>query len=354
MTGEQGADAEVVRLSSLTTFRVGGPARRFVTVTSDEQFVDVVRDADGRGEPVLIVAGGSNLLVADAGFDGLVVKVATRGVQRVNSGADGETLVTAAAGEPWDVFVAAAVGSGLAGIETLSGIPGSVGATPVQNVGAYGSDVAQVIASVRVYDRQTGEQYTVDAADCDFGYRDSRFKRDPQRWLILDTTVRLQQSELSMPIAYTELANELGVHVGEQAKLVHVRRAVLHLRRGKGMVLDLDDHDSWSAGSFFTNPIVAQDVADRLPSDAPRWPVGDGHVKLSAGWLIEQAGFGKGWSVTPDASAALSSKHTLALSNRGGASCADVVDLGRAVRDGVHRRFGVWLVPEPTLVGCSL
>jgi UDP-N-acetylmuramate dehydrogenase len=224
----------------------------------------------------------------------------------------------------------------------------------VQNVGAYGSDIAQVMVSVRVYDRHSGEQYTVDAPDCEFDYRDSRFKRDPQRWLILDVTVRLRQSELSMPIAYTELANELGVHVGEQARLVHVRRAVLHLRRGKGMVLDLDDHDSWSAGSFFTNPIVAHDVADQLPSDAPRWPLSDGRVKLSAGWLIEHAGFSKGWSTSAQAPAGLSFKHPLALTNRGGASCADIVDLARAVRDGVSRQFGVVLVPEPTLVGCRL
>lgn len=333
-------------LKDHTTLRVGGPADEWVTVT-DEADLAAALDTT---LPVLVLGGGSNLVVADEGFRGRVVEIATRGIAPdVEDGVScGGVLVTVAAGESWDDLVALAVEREWAGIEALSGIPGSVGATPIQNVGAYGQEVSQTIASVRVWDRTLRGVRTFANADCGFGYRTSRFKADPGRHVVLSVTFQLRQGSLGGPVAYAELARALGVEVGERAGLADVRRAVLGLRRGKGMVLDPVDHDTWSAGSFFTNPVV--DPA-AVPDGAPAWPQPDGGVKTSAAWLIEHAGFAKGHGSDR---AALSGKHTLALTNRGTATTADLLALAREVRDGVQARFGIRLVNEPVLVGCEL
>lgn len=333
-------------LADHTTLRLGGPADEWVTVTSEADLAAAL-DTD---LSVLVLGGGSNLVVADEGFRGRVVEIAVRGIAAdVEDGVScGGVLVTVAAGESWDDFVALAVEKEWSGIEALSGIPGSVGATPIQNVGAYGQEVSQTIASVRVWDRTLRGIRTFANADCGFGYRTSRFKADPGRHVVLSVTFQLRQGSLGGPVAYAELARMLGVEIGERASLVDVRRAVLGLRAGKGMVLDPADHDTWSAGSFFTNPVVAPDA---VPDGAPAWPQPDGTVKTSAAWLIEQAGFAKGYG---NERVALSGKHTLALTNRGGASTADLLALALEVRDGVELRFGIRLVNEPVLVGCSL
>ncbi len=348
------------QLRDHTTLRLGGPARRWVRATTETELVEAVTAADEAGEPLLVLGGGSNLVVADAGFGGTVVEVATRGVTADHEGEDptcGGVLVTVAAGEDWDALVATAVERGWVGLEALSGIPGSVGATPVQNVGAYGQDVAQTIARVRVWDRRLRGVRTFAAADCGFGYRHSRFKADRYdawggRHLVLDVTFDFHPGSLSAPVGYAELARTLGVEVGERAPLAEVREAVLGLRRGKGMVLDAADPDTWSAGSFFTNPVV--DPA-QVPEGAPSYPQPDGSVKTSAAWLIEHAGFGKGHGLDRSgAQVSLSTKHTLALTNRGGASTTELLELAREVRAGVAERFDITLVNEPVLVGCSL
>ncbi len=353
-----GPDSTAVRpgsaLADLTTLRVGGPARRLVTVTTEDELVEAVRSADEAGEPVLVLGGGSNLLVADEGFAGVVIKVATRGITEDVSGCAGANA-TVAAGEDWDALVEHAVASEWVGLETLSGIPGLTGASPIQNVGAYGTEVGQLISLVRTYDREKQARRTFFAADCGFGYRTSIFKSHPGRWVVLDVTFQLRLGELSAPIRYAELARALGVQIGDRAPSTQVRAAVLALRAGKGMVLDPDDHDTWSAGSFFTNPVLDAVAARRLPDDAPRFDQPDGRVKTSAAWLIERAGFGKGYgSGVGTGRATLSTKHTLALTNRGDADAADVLTLARTVRDGVATTFGVELEPEPVLLGCHL
>lgn len=335
-----------------TTLRLGGPARDWVEATTEREVVDAIRRLDAAGDPVLVLAGGSNLVVADEGFEGTVVKLATRGVSPDADDPDdlgclGAVTVTVAAGESWDALVARAVDAGWVGIEALSGIPGSVGATPIQNVGAYGQEVSETIASVRTWDRRHGRLRTFAAADCGFGYRTSRFKDEPGRFVVLDVTFLLKQGTLGAPVRYAELAATLGVEQGERAPLADVRAAVLKLRGGKGMVLDPEDHDTWSAGSFFTNPVVA---AGDVPEGAPAWPQAGG-VKTSAAWLIERAGFGKGYGGDR---LSLSTKHTLALTNRGGATTAELLALAREIRDGVEARFGIRLVNEPVLVNCTL
>jgi UDP-N-acetylmuramate dehydrogenase len=337
------------RLADLTTLRLGGPVGTLVPADSAEQLLAAVGSADDTGEPLLVLGGGSNLVAADAGFPGSVVQVATRGLAVESADACGGVVLRVAAGQDWDELVARAVAEGWSGVEALSGIPGSTGATPLQNVGAYGQDVAQSIASVRTYDRVERRVRTFANADCGFAYRHSRF-RGQDRWVVLDVTFQLRLADHSGPIRYAELARALGVHVGSRAPLAAVREAVLDLRRGKGMVLDPADHDTWSAGSFFTNPVL--DPAD-LPGGAPAWPQPDGRVKTSAAWLIERAGFGRGHA-GPGGRVALSSKHPLALTNRGGASTADLLVLAREVRDGVRDRFGVTLRPEPVLLGVEL
>jgi len=335
-------------LSALTTLRVGGPARQLIEVDDTGGLVETVTGLDRAGEQLLVLGGGSNLLVADAGFPGTVVRVGTRGVRLTAQ--DGTVDVEVAAGEPWDPLVARCVDEGLAGLEALSGIPGLAGATPLQNVGAYGQEVAQTVTEVRVLDRADGRVRTLPAAECAFGYRTSVLKRT-QRFVVLQVRFRLVRASLSRPVTYVELARALGVPIGAQVPSVHVRAAVLDLRRAKGMVLDPADPDTTSAGSFFTNPVLDQPEADRLPLDAPRWPVADGRVKTSAAWLIDRAGFAKGYGAGP---ARLSTKHPLAVTNRGGATAADLLALAKEVRDAVQDRFGVELLPEPVLVGCSL
>jgi len=342
-----------------TTLHLGGPAARWVRATSEAELIEAVSAADAAGEPVLVLGGGSNLVVADAGFPGVVVEVATSGVRPdVEDGtACGGVMVTVAAGETWDDLVALAVERGWVGVEALSGIPGAVGATPLQNVGAYGQEVAQTIASVRVWDRTLRGVRTFANADCGFGYRHSRFKADRLdpwggRHVVLDVTFQLPQGTLGAPVRYAELAGRLGLAPGERAPIADVRDAVLALRAGKGMVLDPADHDTWSAGSFFTNPVVEPAA---VPEGAPAWPQPDGTVKTSAAWLIEHAGFGKGHGLDRDgARVSLSTKHALALTNRGGATADDLLALAREVRDGVEQRFGIRLVNEPVLVGVEL
>ena len=349
-----------VPLAGLTTLRVGGPAKRVLEVDTEAELIEVVRSCDERDEPVLLLGGGSNVVVADDGFDGTVVRVATSGV-RVDDSASCESgelaacggiVLTVAAGEAWDALVARAVTEEWVGIEALSGIPGLVGATPMQNVGAYGQEVAQTIWTARTYDRVERRIRTFANADCEFAYRHSRFKGSA-RYVILDVSYQLRQGSLAAPIGYAELARTLGVEVGARAPLDDVREAVLGLRRGKGMVLDAHDHDTWSAGSFFTNPVLDAPTAARLPEHAPRWPMPDGRVKTSAAWLIQHAGFDRGHT-GPGERAALSGKHALALTNRGDASAADLIALARELRDGVRSAFGVDLTNEPVLVGCTL
>lgn len=343
-------------LAAFTTLRVGGPAARFVTATTTDRIIDAVSECDARREPLLVLGGGSNLLVSDDGFDGTVVRIATRGLTVEGADRCGGAAVRVAAGETWDDVVAAAAGHGWSGVEALSGIPGSAGATPVQNVGAYGQEVADTIATVRTWDRQEGRVRTIASVDCEFTYRHSRFKeeryRGGPRFVILEVTFQLILADLSAPVRYPELARALGVEVGWRAPLADVRSAVLALRRSKGMVFDPADHDTWSAGSFFTNPVLPPAQAAALPQDAPRWPLPDGRVKASAAWLIEQAGFGRGFGLPGPAS--LSTRHTLALTNRGNASAKDLLELARLVRDGVRAAFGIDLMPEPELVGVEL
>ncbi|MGH6653959.1 MAG: UDP-N-acetylmuramate dehydrogenase [Actinocrinis sp.] len=341
-----------VGLAPYTTLRLGGPADHFYTADSDANLVAAIRDVEGHGDALLILGGGSNIVVSDEGFRGTVVRIATSGVT-IRDG-----LLSVAAGTPWDDVVAQAVDEGLSGIECLSGIPGLAGATPIQNVGAYGQDVSETVVMVDAYDREEQRMVLLDNADCAFTYRhsvfkDARLKTGSPRYVV--TCVHFQLTDeggLSAPVRYKDVAAALGVGIGERAPLKAVREAVLEQRRRRGMVLDPDDHDTWSAGSFFTNPILAPaDFAAleaRCDAAPPRFPEPDGRFKTSAAWLIERAGFARGHGTGP---ATLSAKHTLALTNRGGATTADLLRLAAEVRDGVAARFGVTLLPEPVLVG---
>ena len=351
-----------VPLADLTTMRVGGPADRVVTVTTTDELVDAVREVDDADEPLLVVSGGSNLVVSDAGFRGTVLRVATSGIARESVDACAGAMVRVAAGESWDELVAVAVSEGWAGVEALSGIPGLTGATPLQNVGAYGQDVSQTIAQVRTWDREEQSVRTFFNHDCAFTYRHSRFKGN-SRYVVLDVLFQLELADLSRPVAYAALADGLGVELGARVPLADSREAVLQQRRRRGMVLDAADHDTWSCGSFFTNPVLsardfdtfasrAQTVLGDSSATPPRFPEPDGRVKTSAAWLIEKAGFSKGFGLP--APAALSTKHTLAVTNRGGATASDIVALARQLRDGVEDAFGVRLVNEPVLVGHDL
>ncbi|HEY6684515.1 MAG TPA: UDP-N-acetylmuramate dehydrogenase [Propionibacteriaceae bacterium] len=337
-------------LADHTTLRVGGPARRMITVSTEAELIEVVRDLDAVAEPVLILGGGSNVLIGDAGFAGTVIKIATRGVAEDVEACSG-AVITVAAGEPWDPLVSYAIERGWSGLETMSGIPGLVGATPIQNVGAYGAEISELISTVITLDRSTGQRKTLFGVECGFGYRTSRFKTDPGRFLVLSVTFQLPLGSMSQAIRYPELARMLGIEVGERAPAIEVRQAVLALRTAKGMVLAEDDHDTWSAGSFFTNPILSPAQAFALPDKAPRFGQPGGMIKTSAAWLIEQTGFAKGYG---HGSARLSSKHTLALTNQGGATAADLLSLAREIRAGVKAKFGIELVAEPVLVGCEL
>lgn len=338
-----------VRLADLTTLRVGGVASQLVEVDDTDELVEAVSDVGHDG--CLILGGGSNVVVGDAGVDVPVIRVMTRGVAVEES--EAAVDLTVAAGEPWDALVDLSVVEGWSGIEALSGIPGLVGATPIQNVGAYGQELADVVVGVEVLDRSIGRRRAMSRAECEFGYRRSVFKHEPGRFCVLAVRLRLVRSAQSRPVRYAELARSLGLPAEGTAPLASVRESVLALRRGKGMVLDPEDHDTWSVGSFFTNPILAD--ASRLPAGAPRWPLADSTVKTSAAWLIEQAGFGKGFgSDVGRGVATLSGKHPLALTNRGTATTEELLSLARIVQDGVREAFGVELSPEPTLVGCHL
>jgi len=361
-----------VPLAGYTTLRLGGPARRFAEAGDDVELVAQVWAADERGEPLLVLGGGSNLVVADEGFPGTVVRVTTHGISHVPDG--DRVLLTVAAGEDWDTVVAGTVADGLAGLECLSGIPGLAGATPIQNVGAYGQEVAQTLVAVRGYDRERGEVVDLAAAGCGFGYRTSAFKRSLHSWagaggpgvtgrfVVLGVTFRLERSARSAPVRYAELARTLGVPEGGRAPLGEVRSAVLALRRGKGMVLDAADPDTRSAGSFFTNPVLdlaafaelERTVATALGPEVrvPTFPAGPGQVKVPAAWLIERAGFTKGYPGGDGAR--ISTKHTLALVNPGAASTATLLALAREITDRVRKAFGVDLAPEPVLVGADL
>jgi UDP-N-acetylmuramate dehydrogenase len=357
-----------VALSQLTTMGVGGPATSLVQATTRDEIVDAVRAADEAKIPLLVLGGGSNLVVADAGFDGTVVRIGTRGVHfgEPDPGT-GSTLVTVEAGHPWDEFVEQTVMEGFSGLEALSGIPGSSGATPVQNVGAYGADVSQRLVRVTVHDRATDQVKDLGVGDLRLEYRDSMIKRSiadgAPRYVVLAVTFQLFATEEGRPVAYQQLADALGVELGERVAAADVRQTVLRLRASKGMVLDPEDPDTRSCGSFFTNPIVGEDAAARLPEQAPRYPVPESstRVKLSAAWLIDHAGFHKGFGLpgTPGEAiaggrAALSTKHALAVTNRGDASSEDVVAIARAVRGGVEQAWGIRLEHEPQFVGCML
>jgi len=380
--------SERVPLASHTTLRLGGPAARLLEARTADELVDAVRGADADGEPLLVLGGGSNLVVADDGFPGTVLRVATTGIDVDQAGE--QVLVTVAAGENWDRLVEWSVAEKLAGVECLAGIPGLTGATPIQNVGAYGQEVAATITTVTALDRATGSVITLTGDECGFGYRTSRFKRTAMpralpdrpglrppgpaptgRYIVLDVTFRLERDPMSVPVRYGELASRLGVVLGERAPLADVQAAVLELRRRKGMVLDPADPDTVSAGSFFTNPVLGPDelatlervVSARLPGvrmpaypvEAQASPAGHarhGYVKVPAAWLIEQAGFSKGY---PGRGAArISSKHTLALINTGGASAADLIGLAKQIAAGVRLAFGIELAHEPVLVGLTL
>ncbi len=346
-------------LAGHTTMRVGGPAARMLVAETADELVDAVREVDDAGEPLLLLGGGSNLVLPDPGFEGTVVKVATRGVRVDSADSCGGAAVVVAAGEPWDDVVARAVDEEWSGVEALSGIPGSTGATPVQNVGAYGQEVAQTVARVRVWDRVEQRVRTMTNLDCRFTYRHSLFK-GTDRYVVIDVMFQLALGSLSRPVAYADLASQLGVEVGARVPLPEAREAVLAQRRRRGMVLDAPDHDTWSCGSFFTNPVLSAGefaqlearVVERLGAEGstpPRFPDAEGRVKTSAAWLIERAGFGKGYGAPGPAT--LSTKHTLAVTNRGGATASDVLTLAREVRDGVREAFGVTLVNEPVVVG---
>ncbi len=334
-------------LAAWTTLRLGGPAANFVEAASRSELYDLVSAADQAGQPVLLLGGGSNLLVGDVGFDGTVVRVATAGVH-VGAEDRSSVEVTVEAGESWEPFVDRAVEAGWSGVETLAGIPGTAGAVPVQNVGAYGQEVSDTITSVHVYDRAQRRTRTFAAADCGFGYRTSTFKQTPGRYVVGAVTFRLRRGRLGAPLTYGQLSDSLGVALGARAPIAAVSRAVLALRRSKGMVLDERDHDTWSAGSFFTNPFVP---AHAVPPGAPAFPHSDGRVKTSAAWLVEQSGFSRGYG---NDKVCVSTKHTLALTNRGAASTEDLVALAKEIRDGVEQAFAITLEPEPVLVGCSL
>ena len=344
-----------VPLAPLTTLRLGGVAKRLVRVDSIDELDQLVKETAAHSEPLLVLGGGSNVVIADAGFAGTVVRLGFDAVTVAEDAATRRVLVRVGGGASWDAFVERAASEGWSGVECLAGIPGSVGATPMQNVGAYGQDVSETIVEVRTFDRATGELAWIAKEDCAFAYRSSRF-RGTNRYIIVEVVFSLAVDRQSAPIRYAELARALGVTEGERAPVDFVRRTVIGLRRGKGMVLDAVDPDTMSAGSFFTNPIVdratlAAVEAIAAPGRVPSFPMEDGRVKIAAAWLIERAGFGKGMT---RGRVGISTKHALALVNRGDATTAELIALAREIRDGVRGRFCVTLEPEPIFIGCAL
>ncbi|WP_422115138.1 UDP-N-acetylmuramate dehydrogenase [Brachybacterium sp. UNK5269] len=375
-----------MRLSDLTTLRLGGEIAHLVEARTAEEVIEAVAAADAAGEPLLVLGGGSNLVASDEPFEGTVVLLRDPedpplldAMCEISPSGEpdgiavdpaeltpldptcGGAIAEYFAGVNWDRAVRYAIAREMIGIEALSGIPGSVGATPIQNVGAYGQEVASTISRVRTWDREKNAVRTFFAADCRFSYRDSVFKRTPYagpvpsatgRYVVLSVTFQHTIGRLSAPIRYAQLADALGVPVGARAPMSEVREAVLAIRAAKGMVLDPADHDTWSAGSFFTNPILEAADAARLPAAAPRFDAGDGRVKTSAAWLISHSGIERGHAVGERA--AVSTKHSLALTNRGGASSDELVALARDVQERVQRSFGIRLVPEPVRLGLDL
>lgn len=342
-------DVGATSFADHTTLRVGGSVARWIVARSEEACIEAIVECDDIGSPVVIVGGGSNIVCSDDPFDGTVVQIAPTGVSIDDRG--GHLRVIAAAGEDWDEFVVRTLEAGSGALAPLSGIPGLVGATPIQNVGAYGAEVSDFVTSVRVWDRRQREVRELSDEQCEFGYRTSALKVDPDRYVVLEVTFDLPL-DAAVVIDYTQLADHLGVQVGEAADGQHVRDAVLALRRAKGMVLDEDDRNTWSAGSFFVNPLLPADQARALPHDCPTFEAESG-VKVSAAWLIEHSGIERGFSL-PGSGAGISNKHTLAICNADSATSDDVLALAREVRDRVRDRFGVTLVVEPRLIGCVL
>ena len=337
------------QLSSFTTLRVGGPARKIVHAHSEAELIEFVKAADSAKEPILILGGGSNLLISDAGFAGTVIRVESKG-NALDYDACSGGMIEVSAGEDWDKFVEISIEKGFADLESLSGIPGTVGGAPIQNIGAYGHEVSETIARVKTYDRSKGEVKTFTNAECKFSYRNSIFKEQPDKYVILTVTFQLRKGAQSLPIAYAELAKQLSVNIGDQVEVTKVRQAVLKLRASKGMLINLENEIN-SAGSFFVNPILSKSAADKLPADAPRWPQNDGKVKTSAAWLMEHSGVVKGEKL---AGAQISNKHVLALTNSGDATAEDIIELARRARKKVYEKFGIKLEPEVQLVGVNL
>lgn len=383
MSGSSGS------LASLTTMRVGGPAERILVARTREELVTHTLDLWRENEDWLLLGGGSNTVISDEGFPGTVLLVRSEGIEIVDDESlpTGHVRVRVQAGHDWDGFVATSVSRGWGGVEALSGIPGLVGAAPIQNIGAYGTELADTLHSIELLEESSGEVVRVATADLQLAYRDSALKRRDLEGVVLSVDLVLTVNEddgdnssgRSAPVRYDQLAQALDVKIGDVVSPRSVRQAVLALRGAKGMVLDVNDHDTWSSGSFFTNPIVGQHFARGLPDSAPKYPVDQieakptfiplehvvdldiylsktthkQQVKLSAAWLIEQAGITKGFQL-PGSGAAISSKHTLAITNRGNATAADVAELARYVIALVRSEFGVLLVPEPNLYGLSL
>lgn len=338
----------MTELSKYTSFRVGGPATKIVQVSTEAEIIGAIEEAGD--SPILIMGGGTNVLIADKGFEGTVIRISNNSVQAEVDACSGATL-TIGAGEDWDTFVQTTIDRGFAGLETLSGIPGTVGAAPIQNIGAYGHEVSEFITRVRTYDRQEKALKTFTNSECEFSYRNSYFKSHPGRYVIIEVQFQIRRGEFSDPITYVELSKKLGIEPGEKAPVVATRAAVLELRASKGMLLKNDDHDSWSAGSFFTNPIISQQAADLLPNAAPKWPLNDGRVKVSAAWLIENSGIHKGDEL---GGARISTKHVLALSNSGNATAADIAELAKRARNHVKEVFGITLEAEVNLIGVEI
>ena len=335
-----------MRFADLTTFRIGGEIAQFIDGTSEE----IIQHTLQNFRELQIIGGGSNLVAGDEFFSGTVLRMSNLGSQLDYDACSGG-MITVAAGVEWDDFVAQTVSAGFSGLETLSGIPGRVGAAPIQNIGAYGQEAKNVIARVRTWDRIENQQQTFTANQCGFGYRTSIFKENPERYVILDVTFQLQRGDLSIPITYPELARELGINEGQRAEIATVRQKVLEIRKRKGMLLSDSDRDTWSAGSFFINPSVSLEVINSLPAAAPRWPNGDGSFKLSAAWLMENSGIKKG---EQSGGAGISTKHVLALTNASGAKSSDVLTLARRCQRGVREKFGITLEPEVRFINCSI
>lgn len=338
----------MAELSNYTSLRVGGSAGKFIEVSTESEIISAIESAGDK--PILIMGAGTNMLVSDAGFDGTVIRISNNNLESEIDACSGATLKIGA-GENWDHFVAATISRGFAGLETLSGIPGTVGAAPIQNIGAYGHEASEFITRVRTYDRKEKKLTTFTNSECGFSYRSSRFKTEKDRYVILDVSFQLRIGEETTPVIYAELAEALGIKVGEKAPVVKTRKVTLELRSKKGMLLNPADRDSWSAGSFFTNPIVDAEIAAQLPADAPRWPQADGRIKISAAWLMENAGVHKGDSIQ---GARISTKHVLALTNAGNATAADIATLARNAQIKVKEVFGITLEPEVNLIGLNL